>query len=42
MKYRPNVYSIVQSDLPENSIDKDMNYERTGGMEAHKYLKESC
>ena len=42
MKYRPNVYSIVQSDLPGNSIDRDMNYERTGGMEAHKYLKESC
>ena len=42
MKYRPNVYSIVQSDLPGNSIDRDMNYERTRGMEAHKYLKESC
>ena len=42
MKYRPNIYSIVQSDLPGNSIDRDMNYERIGGMEAQKYLKESC
>ena len=42
MKYRPNIYSIVQSDFLGNSIDRDMNYERTGGMEAQKYLKESC
>ena len=37
-----NVYPIVQSDLPENSTNKDVNYERTGGMEAQKYLRESC
>ena len=42
MKYRPNIYSIVQSDLPGNFIDRDMNYERVRGMEAQKYLKESC
>ena len=42
MKHRPNVYPIVQSDILGNSIDRDVNYERTGGMEAQKYLRESC
>ena len=41
-KYIPNVYPIVQSDLLGNSTDRDVNYERTGGMKAQKYLRESC
>ena len=41
MKHRPNVYSIVQSDIPRNSIDSDMNYECTEEMEAQKYLRKS-
>ena len=42
MKHRSNVYPIVQSDLLENSTERDVNYEHTGGMEAQKYLRESC
>ena len=41
MKYRPNVYPIIQSDLSGNFTDRDVNYERTRGMEAQKYLRES-
>lgn len=28
-----SVYLIFQSDLPGNSTDKDVHYERIGGME---------
>jgi len=34
------VCPIIQGDIPGNSIDKDMYYERTGGMEAKKYIGE--
>ena len=34
--------SYVQSDLPGNFIDRDMYYERIGGMKAQKYLRENC
>ena len=37
-----SVYLIFQSDLPGNSTDKDVHYERIGGMEDQKYLRESC
>ena len=42
MKYRPNVYPIIQSDLSGNFTDRDVNYECIGGMEAQKYLRENC
>ena len=41
MKRKPEVYPIAQGDLLGNSIDRDVNYERTRGMEAQKYLRES-
>ena len=41
-KYRPNVYPIVQSDLPENFTNRDVHYECTRGMETWKYLKKGC
>ena len=41
-KHRPNVYPIVQSDLPGNSTDRNVHYERTRRMEARKYLKKGC
>ena len=41
-KHRSNIYPIVQSDLPRNSTDSDMHYERAGEMRAQKYLRESC
>ena len=34
--------SVIQSDIPGNSINKDMHYKRIGQMGARKYLKESC
>ena len=42
MKCKPNVYPIIQSDLLGNFTDRDVNYDRIGGMKAYKYLKESC
>ena len=36
-----NVCPIIQGDVPRSSIDKDMHYERTGGMKTKKYLRES-
>ena len=41
-KHRSNVYSITQSDIPGNFIEKDVHYERTGRMGARKYLRKSC
>ena len=35
------VCSVIRSNIPGNSIDKDMHYERTGQMGAVKYLRES-
>ena len=34
--------SVIQSDVPGNSIDKDMHYEHIGQMGAGKYLRENC
>ena len=42
MKHRSNVYFITQSDLPRNSSERDMHYERTERVEARKYLRKSC
>ena len=42
MKHRSNVYSIIQSDLPRNSSERDVHYERTERVEARKYLRKSC
>ena len=36
------VCSIIQGDIPWNSIDKDIRYERTGQMGGGKYLRKSC
>ena len=33
--------SVIQSDIPGSSIDKDMHCERTGQIGAGKYLRES-
>ena len=33
--------SIIQSDFPGSSVDKDMYYEHTGQIEAKKYLRKS-
>ena len=33
------VSSIIQSDIPGNTTDKDVRYKRTGGMEAKKYQR---
>ena len=41
-KHRLNVYSIIQGNLPRNSTDGNERYERTGGMEAQKYLRKNC
>ena len=32
----------IHGDVPRSSIDKDMHYERTGGMRVKKYLRENC
>ena len=37
-----NMYPIIQGDVLGKSIDNDMHYERTGVMEARKYLRKSC
>ena len=37
-----NVYSITQSNLLGNSIEKDMHHERIGRMKVRKYLWKSC
>ena len=34
--------SVIQSDIPGSSIDKDIYYERTEQMGVGKYLNESC
>ena len=36
------VWFVIQSNIPEDSIDKDIHHESTGQREAMKYLKESC
>ena len=40
-KYQ-NVCPIIEGDITGGSIDKDVHYECTGGMEVRKYLRESC
>ena len=40
-KYQ-NVCPIIQGDVLGSSINKDVHYKRTGGMEIRKYLKKSC
>ena len=39
-KYQ-NMCPIIEDDITGSSIDKDVHYERTGGMEVRKYLKKS-
>ena len=34
--------SVIQSDVPGSSIDKDMHCERIGQMGARKYLRKNC
>ena len=36
------MWSAIQSNIPKDSIDKDIHHESTGQREAMKYLKESC
>ena len=36
------VCSVIQGDIPGNSIYKDIHYERTRQMGGGKYLKKSC
>ena len=36
------MWSAIQSNVPKDSIDKDIHHESTGQREAMKYLKESC
>ena len=40
-KYQ-NVCPIIEGDITGSSIDKDVHYERIGGMKVRKYLRESC
>ena len=40
--HKSNVYSVTQSDLLGNSTKRDMHRERTGRMDARKYLRKSC
>ena len=42
MKHRSNAYPVTRSDLSGNSTNRGVHYERTGRMEARKYLRESC
>ena len=37
-----NVYPIIQGDVPGGSVDKNVHYERIGGMGARKYPRKSC
>ena len=32
---------VIQSDIPGNSIDKDMHYEHIGQIRAGKYIRKS-
>ena len=34
--------SVIQGDIPETSIDKDVHHKRIGQIGAVKYLRESC
>ena len=36
------MWSTIQSNVSEDSIDKDIHHESTGQRKAMKYLKESC
>ena len=36
------IWSAIQSNIPGNSIDKDIHHESTGQRESMKYLRESC
>ena len=42
VKHGSNVYPKVQSNLPRNSSDRDVHLKCTKGLEAQKYLRESC
>ena len=42
MKHKSIGYPIIQGDIPGSSTNKDVHYERTGGMGAKKYIRESC
>ena len=33
---------VIQGNIPRNSIDKDIRYERTRQLGGGKYLRESC
>ena len=37
-----NMCPTIQGDIPGGSIDKDVNYKRTEGVGARKYLRENC
>ena len=37
-----NVWSAIQSNISEDSIDKDTHHECTGQREDMKYLRKSC
>ena len=36
------MYPTIQDNILGSFIDKGIDYERTGEMGTHKYLKESC
>ena len=33
---------VIQGCIPRGSVNKDIHYERAGGMGARKYLRKSC
>ena len=41
-KYNSNMYSNNYGDLPRNSSDRDVHYERTRRRGTQRYLRESC
>ena len=41
-KYSSNMYSNDQSDLPRNSIDRDVHHEHIRRKGTQKYLRKSC
>ena len=41
-KYRSNMYSNDQSDLPRNSIDRAVHHEHMRRKGTQKYLRKSC
>ena len=41
-KYRSDIDSNDQSDLPGSSNDRDVRHKRTRKMGTQKYLRESC